>query len=184
MGRPLKIKKTNETTTTGVDIGFNAFAALTAPVYPDTFNTDQFVGVVGGNDTGGTLATPAYPVVKCRVFITGASEADGYIIRQKGSIKYLVTDGTNTGVCTLANQAEGALTAGNMNISYSDDASSEVLISRLTNHYALDYSTPPVRYLANFFTDEGTMIKSGTTGQGNTATQQNILDLVIVENYT
>jgi hypothetical protein len=179
MGRPLKIKKS-----TTSDIGFNAWDQLTNPVYNDTFNPDQFLGVVGGNDSAGTLATAAYPVVKCRVFITGFSEADGYIIRQKGSTKYLVTDGTNTGVCTLANEADTTLTAGNMNITFSFSDSSATLISKLTNKFMLDYSSPPVRYATNFFTDEGQQIKSGTSGQANTATQQNLLDVGIVENYT
>lgn len=184
MGRPLKIKKT-----TTVDIGFNPWSVLTSPTIPEGFtpaSTTEYGGVVGGEGNGGGVATATYPVVKCRVFIVGQSEEDGWIVRQKGSTKYLVQGASSgvQGICTLANQAEGALTAGNMNIAYTDDASSEVLISRLTNKFALDYSSPPVRYAVNFFTDEGTGIKSGTTGQPNTATQQNILDYVIVENYT
>jgi hypothetical protein len=199
MGRPLKIKKSTTT-----DIGFNAWGTLTNPVYPDTFNSTQFAGVVGGEGNGGGVATAAYPVVKCRVFITGQSEEDGWIVRQKGTRKYLVQGASSgvQGVCILANEAQGALTAGNMNISYSLDAdSSEVLISKLTNKYAYDFTggevggstdggwaqsavQQNVRYAANFFTDEGTEIKSGTTGQGNTATQQNLLSLVIVESYT
>ena len=179
MGRPLKIKKS-----TTKDIGFNAWNALTNPVYPATFNAAQYEGVVGGVGNGGGVATAAYPVVKCRVFITGQSEEDGFIIRQKGSTKYLVEGASSgeQGVCVLANEAAAALTEGNMNISYSADDSSEVLIAKLTNKFALDYSD--VRYAVNFFTDEGTVIKSGTTGQANTATQQNLLNLVIVENYT
>lgn len=179
MGRPLKIKKT-----TTKDIGFNAFGTLTAPVYPDSFNATEFLGVVGGDDSAGTLATAAYPVVNVRVKIGANAEADGYIIRQKGSIKYLVTDGTNTGVCTLANSANGALADGTMTISFYNADSSLSRISRLTNKFALDYSTPAVRYAVDFFTDEGTFIKSGTTGQNNTATQQNILSLALVEKYT
>jgi hypothetical protein len=199
MGRPLKIKKS-----TTSDIGFNAWDTLTNPVYPATFNSTQFAGVVGGEGNGGGVATATYPVVKCRVFIAGQSEEDGWIVRQKGTRKYLVEGASSgvQGVCILANEAQGALTAGNMNISYSLDAdSSEVLISKLTNKYAYDFTggevggstdggwayskvTQNVRYAANFFTDEGTEIKSGTTGQGNTATQQNLLNLVIVESYT
>ena len=131
MGRPLKIKKS-----TTKDIGFNAWGTLTNPVYPATFNTTEFAGVVGGEGNGGGVATTAYPVVKCRVFITGQSEEDGWIVRQKGTRKYLVQGASSgeQGVCVLANEAQGALTAGNMNISYSLDAdSSEVLISKLTN---------------------------------------------------
>jgi hypothetical protein len=88
------------------------------------------------------------------------------------------------GICVLANQADTALTAGNMNITFSTGDSTAQLISRLTNKFALDYATPPNRYLVNFFTDEGTEIKSGTTGAGNVSGQQNILDLAIVENFT
>ena len=199
MGRPLKIKKS-----TTKDIGFNAWDTLTNPVYPATFNSTQFAGVVGGEGNGGGVATATYPVVKCRVFITGQSEEDGWIVRQKGTRKYLVEGASSgvQGVCILANEAQGALTSGNMNISYSLDAdSSEVLISKLTNKYAYDFTggevggstdggwaqsavQQNVRYAANFFTDEGTEIKSGTTGQANSATQQNLLSLVIVESYT
>jgi hypothetical protein len=185
MGRPLKIKKS-----TTKDIGFNPWSVLTAPVVPTGFtpgSTTQYGGVVGGEGNGGGVATATYPVVKCRVFIAGQSEEDGWIVRQKGTIQYLVEGASSgaQGICTLANQAQGALTSGNMNIAFTDDASTEVLISKLTNKFALDYSTPPVRFAVNFFTDEGTEIKSGTRGQlANTATQQNILDLALVEKYT
>jgi len=183
MGRPLKIKKSTTT-----DIGFNPFSALTAPVVPTGFtpgSATEYEGVVGGEGDGGGVATATYPVVKCRVFITGESEDDGFIIRQKGSTKYLVQDTSgNQGVCVLADEAQGALTEGNMNIAFTDDSSTEVLISKLTNKFALDYSTPPVRYATNFFTDEGTVIKSGTTGSANVSGQQNLLDLALVEKYT
>jgi len=80
------------------------------------------------------------------------------------------------GVCALANEATGALTAGNMNIAIFRDDSTDILVSKLTNKFALDYSTPKVRYLVNFFTDEGTEIKSGTIGV--------TVQLAIAENYT
>ena len=88
MGRPLKIKKSTTT-----DIGFNALAGLIAPVLPSpVFDNDtEYLGVVGGSNT---VDSATYPTVKCRVFITGFAEADGYIIRQKGSHKYLVGDVT------------------------------------------------------------------------------------------
>lgn len=83
MGRPLKIKKS-----TTSDIGFNPFASLTAPVAPPLFDNDtEYLGVVGGSNT---VDTVTYPTVKCLVFITGFAQEDGYIIRQKGSHKYLV----------------------------------------------------------------------------------------------
>jgi hypothetical protein len=230
MGRPLKIKKS-----TTSDIGFNAIDTLTNPVYPSTpttFDGTEYLGVVGGANA--SVATTAYPVVKCRAFIVTA-EDDAYIITQKGSTKYQVATVTavndedmvagrayrilsvgdtnwaaiggsssanvgdvftatgagagtgtvqNVGTCVLANQADGALTLGNMNITFSTGDSTAQTISRLTNRFALDYSTPPVRYAVNFFSDEGFEVKSGTTGAVNVSGQQNRVDLAIVENFT
>jgi hypothetical protein len=98
MGRPLKIKKVIETGgNTGVDIGFNALSSLTNPVPPsgvsDWTSATDYLGVVGGTQPP-TIATANYPIVKCRVFVTGFAEADGYIIRQKGAHKFLVADST------------------------------------------------------------------------------------------
>lgn len=176
MGRPLKIKKS-----TTKDIGFNAWDQLTNPVFGPVFVATQYLGVVGGDNDG--IATAAYPVVKCRVKIGANAEADGYIVRQKGTIKYLVSDGTNTGVCVLSNLAQGALTNNTMNIAFFATDSSEVLISKLSNKFALDYSTPPVRYAVNFFTDESTQLKSGAEADtfANTTGE---LPLALVENYT
>jgi hypothetical protein len=97
MGRPLKIKKVIETGgSTGVDIGFNALASLTAPVLPSPVwdSATEYLGVVGGTQPP-TVATANYPIVKCRVFVTGFAEADGQIIRQKGAHKFLVADVTS-----------------------------------------------------------------------------------------
>jgi hypothetical protein len=230
MGRPLKIKKS-----TTSDIGFNALDTLTNPVYPSTpttFGGTEYLGVVGGANA--SVATTAYPVVKCRAFVVTA-EDDAYIITQKGTTKYQVATVTavndedmvagrayriltvgdtnwaavggsisaavgdvftataagagtgtvqNVGTCVLANEADGALTLGNMNITFSTGDSTAQTISRLTNKFALDYSTPPVRYAVNFFSDEGFEVKSGTTGAVNVSGQQNRVDLAIVENYT
>jgi hypothetical protein len=95
MGRPLKIKKIIETSGNGKDIGFNALLSLTNPVTPSPIwdNTTEYLGVVGGTQPP-TVATATYPIVKVRVFVTGFAEADGYIIRQKGSRKFLVADST------------------------------------------------------------------------------------------
>jgi hypothetical protein len=103
MGRPLKIKKITEASydsTTGanpgVDIGFNALTSLTAPVLPSPVfdSATEYLGVVGGTQPT-TTASTNYPIVRCRVFVTGFAEADGTIIRQKGSHKFLVADATS-----------------------------------------------------------------------------------------
>ena len=96
MGRPLKIKKIIETSGAGKDIGFNALLSLTNPVAPSPIwdNATEYLGVVGGTQPP-TVATANYPIVKVRVFVTGFAEADGFIIRQKGSRKFLVADATS-----------------------------------------------------------------------------------------
>jgi predicted RNA binding protein YcfA (HicA-like mRNA interferase family) len=105
MGRPLKIKKS-----TTIDIGFNPFASLTAPVVPSPVfdNATEYLGVVGGSDA---VDTATYPTVKVRVFITGFAEEDGYIIRQKGSHKYLV-GGTTARTALVSGSAYRIQTVG------------------------------------------------------------------------
>lgn len=91
MGRPLKIKKSATT-----DIGFNN------PDGNGTPSGQLYFGQVGGDTS---LSSGDYPVTTCRVKIGTVAEADGYIIRQKGSTKYLVAD--TTGV------SDGSFIVGN-----------------------------------------------------------------------
>ena len=96
------------------------------------------------------------------------------------------------GVCILSNAASP--TVGNMSIAWMQDDSSELYLSKLTNKWMLDWTggstysasavQSDVRYAANFFTDEGTVIKSGTTGAANGTGQQNLVGLAIIQNYT
>ena len=115
MGRPLKINKAAQTGSTtltgGIDIGFNALAGLTAPVLPSPVfdSATEYLGVVGGSNT---VDTAAYPTVKCLVFITGFAQEDGYIIRQKGSHKYLV-GGTTARTALVAGRAYRVTVVGN-----------------------------------------------------------------------
>jgi len=259
MGRPLKIQKTstgsgNGGAAVGVDLGFPNFGSLTAPVVntANTLNTTEYLGVVGGAaPTDAPSATN--PRVEVIVNIAdpsgaGIGVAAGYIIRQKGSHKYLVGDTTgvndgsfvvgqayqivsvgttdwaaagapsnfgvgtiftatsvggagsgtanSVGVCVLDDDVTPA--AGLMAITFTIGDSTATTISKLTNKFLLDwtggstYAATSViadkRYATNFFTDEGTVIKSGTTAAANTGTvaagQQNLLDLAIVDNVT
>jgi hypothetical protein len=106
------------------------------------------------------------------------------------------------GVCVLTSDLTP--TAGNMSISFFNTVdSTEQAISKLTNKYCFDFTggetggnantgdvwdydlvNQNVRFDANFFSDEGYEVKSGTTGAANSAGQQNRLSLAIVENYT
>ncbi len=259
MGRPLKIQKTSTGSGNGgasvsVDIGFPNFGSLTAPVTNsgDTLSATEYLGVVGGAAPTDTPTT-TNPRIDVIVNIanpsgSGIGVAAGYIIRQKGSHKYLVGDATgvndgsfivgqayqvvtlgttnwqsigaesdiavggiftatgadgggngvaySVGVCVLDNDVTPA--AGLMAITFTNTDSTATTISKLTNKFLLDwtggsdYAAASVvadkRYATNFFTDEGTVIKSGTTGAANSGTvqsgQQNLLDLAIVDNVT
>jgi hypothetical protein len=258
MGRPLKIQKLSTGSGNGgasvsVDLGFPDFGSLTAPVVntADTLSATQYLGVVGGAaPTDAPSATN--PRIEVIVNIaapsgSGIGSATGYIIRQKGSHKYLVGDATgvtggsfvvgqayqitavgttnwtgagapsnygvgiiftattvgdgngtanSVGVCVLDDDTTPA--AGLMAITFTIGDSTATTISKLTNKFLLDwtggstYAATSViadkRYATNFFTDEGTVIKSGTTGAANSGTvsagQQNLLDLGIVDNIT
>jgi hypothetical protein len=258
MGRPLKIQKSstgsgNGGAAVGVDLGFPNFGSLTAPVFnspTQTLDNAQYLGVVGGAAPTDTPSA-TNPRVDVTVNIaapsgSGIGVAQGYIIRQKGSHKYLVGDVTgvndgsfvvgqayqivsvgttdwaaagapsnfgvgtiftatsvggagsgtanSVGVCVLDDDVTPA--AGLMAITFTFGDSTATTISKLTNKFLLDwtggatYAATSViadkRYVTNFFTDEGTVIKSGTTGAANTGTvtsgQQNLLDLAIVDN--
>jgi hypothetical protein len=245
MGRPLKIQKSstgsgNGGAAVGVDLGFPNFGSLTAPVFnspTQTLDSAQYLGVVGGAAPTDTPSA-TNPRVDVTVYITGAaSAAQGYIIRQKGSHKYLVGDvtsvadedmvaglayiitsvgttdwvacgaptnyglgtiftctadagaGTGTanlvGVCVLEDSATPSA-AGLMSITYTLGDSTATTISKLTNKWLLNWAggstyaatsvINDVRYVTNFFTDEGTVIKSGTA--------QTTVELAIVDNVT
>jgi len=188
MGRPLKIMKAASGAlgaTTGRDIGFNNVGGLTAPVTPDGLTTTEFYGVVGGNIASLQNGTPAYPqtviaaagpnagnpVILARVRIAGQAEEDGYIVRQKGERKYLVYGVSSgaSGVCVLSNQADGAISEGNMTLTVFTDDSTAIRLSKLTNKYATDWtggsaaSPQNLVYFVNFFqgVDGETAIKSG-----------------------
>jgi hypothetical protein len=104
------------------------------------------------------------------------------------------------GVCVLSDDLSP--TAGLMSISYFSGGadSTESPLSKLTNKFMLNFAggnpggtadngwaqtqvINDVRYATNFFTDEGTEVKSGTTGANNVSGQQNLLDMAIIENY-
>jgi hypothetical protein len=87
---------------------FKIQKSATVNQYADSGN------VIGG--TGG-LTSLAGTQIRPNVYISGASAgAYGSIKQQKGRGKFLVTDGTYTGVCTLANLPNANLSAGKMSI--------------------------------------------------------------------
>jgi len=120
MARPLKIQKT------AIQAGYPA---------------GQY-GIVGGN------TTLTGNQVKCRVKIGTAAEADGWIIRQKGARKYLVSDGTNTGHCVLADTVDGNLAANTMTVTATLLNASTLRLAKFGDSYG--YSFTGVGYHLTF----------------------------------
>jgi len=75
------------------------------------FDSTNVIGGVGGNT--GISGNQVRP----NVYISGASAAAvGWIVDQKGRSKFLVSDNTYKGQCTLVNYANANLSAGQMSI--------------------------------------------------------------------
>jgi hypothetical protein len=148
MGRPLKIQKTN---------------TKDAAKQGGTYN----VGVAGGN----TALAGAQIQIRCK--IGSNAEADGYIVRQKGAKKFLVTDGSNTGVCVVVDKNDAALGEDEMTITMILPDSGTDRIEYLTNKFALTHPSTPgdrstaTRYAVSF-TDiaDGLEKKAGDDANG------------------
>jgi hypothetical protein len=84
-------------------------------IQKDTYVNQGFdsSAVIGG--TGG-LTSISGTQIRPNVYVTGGSLSLGSILAQKGKSKFLVTDGTYTGQCTLVNIPAANLSAGQMSI--------------------------------------------------------------------
>jgi hypothetical protein len=139
MGRPLKIAKYNSSNSQLLDIG-----------YPNAGSTDNSFsdtgpGVVGGDNT--TTGQDSL-TIKARVKIGTNSEANGYIVRQKAKHRFLVTDGTNTGVCTLADTDNASLEDDTMTVTVTTADTSTYRLQSLTNKWGVGFNS--TKYLLSF----------------------------------
>lgn len=118
MGRPIKISKLS-----AVDTGYNNPAGA-----------GNTYGVVGGN------TNQTNPTIQCRVKVGANAEANGFIVRQKGARKFLVSDGTNVGTCVLADSADGALADSTMTITATKADTTTVRLARISDYNAIDFA--------------------------------------------
>lgn len=79
----------------------------------DRYTSQQYINGAFVGGTGG-LTSQVGRQIQGQVYVTGGSSTTGSILAQKGRKSFRVTDGTNTGDCTLVNNPN--LTAGQMNI--------------------------------------------------------------------
>jgi hypothetical protein len=75
--------------------------------------------------------------IKVRAKIGTNAEGDGYIVKQKGSKRYIVTVGANSGICKLVNKTSGTLLANEMIVNAINDAGALVQATKLYNRVAI-----------------------------------------------
>ncbi len=67
-------------------------------------------------------------------FHDGTSEVAGWIVSQRSSKRFRVTDGTTTTTCLLVDKSPGSLASGEMSISVKDDATNVKQILKIAAH--------------------------------------------------
>lgn len=70
-------------------------------------------------------------------FKTGGTEYDGWIVKQTGSKRYQVTDGTHSATCYLVNKSVGGLDNGDMIVNVLTDAGVYQQATKLYNRVAI-----------------------------------------------
>lgn len=78
--------------------------------------------------------------IHCRVKIGDNPEADGTIIRQKSSRRFIVTDGKNKGNCTVSDLDENKLTANTMTLTVERQDGTLQRVEFLSNKFATDFN--------------------------------------------
>ena len=147
------------------------------------------VGDVTGVNDGSFLVGQAYQIVSVGTTDwTAAGAPSNFGVGTVFTASSVGGAGSGTansvGVCVLDDDVTPA--AGLMAITYTLGDSTATTISKLTNKWLLNFAggstyaatsvVNDVRYATNFFTDEGTVIKSGTA--------QTTVELAIVDNVT
>ena len=106
---------------------------------------------VGTAQVGGNTAL-AGNQLEVEVKVGANAQDTGYIVRQKGAHKFLVSDGTNVGVCTLADT--GTPADDQMSIECTKADTSTFYASRITNKFVWDFAGN--KYMVGAAADAGT----------------------------
>lgn len=64
-------------------------------------------------------------------FHNGTGSVNGWIVKQKGSKKFVCSDGTVEATCTLVDKASGTLVAGEMTITVKDDTGTARQVTKI-----------------------------------------------------
>ena len=90
----------------------------------------------------GNIALAGSQIV-VRVKVGANAEAVGFIVKQKGSHRYIVSDGVNVGICKMVNLADGSLTDNTMTLTVQLDTAEgggAVRVRKLTNRITVDFA--------------------------------------------
>lgn len=85
-------------------------------------------------------------------FKTGGTEYNGYIVKQTGSKRYKVSDGTRTITGYLVNKSNGGLANGDIVINVLNDAGQFVQVTKLYNRVAITEDNVKIKW--NFAASE------------------------------
>lgn len=129
MGRPLKIANAN----TANDID-RTIRTQDPEYYNKPEGADNTYGVIGGN-----TSLSGNKQILCRAKVGDNAEGDGFIVRQKGSKKYLVNVGGNVGACFLVDKDDGSLGDNEMTVTTTDDSSVAFRLARFSNRWGIDF---------------------------------------------
>ena len=83
------------------------------------------------------FGTGAGNQIKVRAKIGANAEGDGFIVSQRGTRRFRVTVGSNTGICTLVNKDQGSLAANEMIVNVRNDAGDLVRVTKMFNRTAI-----------------------------------------------
>jgi hypothetical protein len=138
MGRPLKIANANTANDIDRTIRTQDPEYYDNPRSDDYPNNDSYTdgltyGVVGGN------VSLNHNQIVCRAKVGDNAEGDGFIVRQKGSKKYLVNVNGNVGPCFLVDKDNGSLDANEMTVTATDDSSVSFRLARFSNRWGIDF---------------------------------------------
>lgn len=84
--------------------------------------------------------------IKVRAKIGANTEGYGYIVKQRGTRRFKVTVGANTGICTLVNKSTGALGTNEMIINVTTDSGDTVQVTKIFNRVAITEGTTKVKW--------------------------------------
>lgn len=107
-------------------------------------------------------------------FHNGTASVKGWIVKQKGSKKFLCTDGTVEALCTLVDKASAALAEGEMSITVQDDAGTPKQIVKIAGRKVTLNSGESIAWNFDTSTTDG---KVEIEEAGDDASMTNATDL-------